>query len=255
MKQTLIICTIAVVSLLPSCKRNGPSAPPINLIVLVDFSLSRDTSIVGWYKETISQSVLKPMGRNDRMIILPVDFNSKTSSEEIFKVNFSRNDYSNEYAGMQKDELEQQNHLDSVNSAVSQFRPVFDNARIRRARLKEGTDIFGGLSQCEKYSQPGYRNIVIIFSDMLEYTSKKMWNFEGHLNNEKDVEHYLSIAEKIDLQGMEVIVVTGAQNTMRPEKFSLVKSFWTKYLVQNHATVIDYSSGAVEKIEEQFTHK
>src|SRR6185295_5937878 len=91
MKQisTLLICSL-VLSLF-SCEKKLPT----NIVCLVDFSQTIDTATVTWYKKTISQSILGRMGKRDRVIILPVDFGSQTSSEELFKVDFSKNNYTN----------------------------------------------------------------------------------------------------------------------------------------------------------------
>ena len=247
----LIIIIIAAISLPISCTHSGTTEQPKNIIVLIDFSQSRDTATLRWYKEVIIRYVIDNMGPKDRIIILPLDFNSETSSQEIFRVNFSKNDYTNEFAGLQKDEIEKQNHLDSVHSAVQQFEQLFETARHQRSLLRGGSDIFGGLKICHKYYAPGFRNILVVCSDMLQFTDRTAWNFEDHLNTKSEVEHYLSIAEKIDLQGMETIVLTGAQDSMRPEKFNAVKAFWESYFIQKcNDTIVDYSSGAVSKLEE-----
>jgi len=249
-KSLILIILIAALSLPLSCTRSGTTVQPKNIIVLVDFSLSRDTANIRWYMETIARYVVDNMGPKDRIIILPLDFNSETSSTEIFRVDFSKNDYSSEFAGLQKDEMEKQNHLDSVQSAIQQFKQLFEIARQKRALLRGGTDIFGGLKICRKYYVPGSRNILVICSDMLQFTDRNVWNFEEHLTSKDEVEHYLSIAEKVDLQGMQTVVLTGAQDSMRPEKFNAVKAFWEAYFIKCNDTIVDYSSGAVSKLEE-----
>ena len=254
MKQIITLSVIAACSLLSSCKHENP-ALPINAIYLVDFSASRGTSVIRWYKEMIQHSISENMGSKDMATVLPIDFNSETSSQEIFKVDFSKNDYSNEFAGLQKDEIEQQNHRDSVSTAVKRFCASFDIARQQRAQLMGGTDIFGALRLCGKYTVPGHRNVVILLSDMLQYTDIKKLNFENNLNASQEIEHYMSVIEKIDLKGVEIIVLCGAQNNMRPEKFNAVKSFWERYFTQCHAKVLDYSSGAVTKLDEVFKNK
>ena len=250
MNRLILIFIIAAFSLLISCKQNGTAIQPKNIIVLVDFSLSRDTTSLRWSKETIIRYVIDKLSPKDRIVILPVDFNSETSSQEIFRANFSMNDYSNEFAGLQKDEIEKQNHLDSVHYAVQQFDQSFEIARHQRSLLRGGTDIFGGLKISRKYFVPGCNNIVVIFSDMLQFTDRKVWNFEDHLNSKDEIEHYLSIAEKIDLQDMQAIILTGAQDGMSPEKFNTIRTFWEYYFRKCNCPLSDYSSGAVTKLEE-----
>ena len=252
MKLFFTIIAIAVLGLPISCKHGlQPSVLPKNIIVLVDFSLSRDSANILWFKETIIRYVIENMGPKDKVVILPVDFNSETSSQEIFTVNFSKNDYSNEFAGLQKDEIERQNHLDSVHGAVLQFELLFDSAWHQRSLLRGGTDIFGGLRICRKYYLTYCKNLLVVFSDMLQFTDRAVWNFEDHLNGKDEIEHYLSISDKVDLQGMQAIVLTGKQDSMRPEKFLAVKAFWEQYFIQKCGdSILDYSSGAVTKLAE-----
>lgn len=234
---------------LPSCEHTEHIQATM-VICFVDFSSSRDSAVISWYKETIKTSVLRNMPPTSRLVVLPVDYNSMTSSKELFKVDFSKNEYHNEFAGLQSTEVEKKNHQDSVSAALPQFDRAFETEKKDRMQLHTGTDIFGALKQCTHYRVPGQKIQVVIFSDMLQFTDKTKMNFEGHLNNAADIEQYLSISEKVDLKGMQFIVVTGAQNDMKPEKFTAVKTFWEKYFAQCNGELVEYSSGAVSKLEE-----
>jgi hypothetical protein len=185
-----------------------------------------------------------------RLIMLPVDYNSMTGSKELFKIDFSKNEYHNEFAGLQSNEVEMKSHQDSISAILPQFDRAFETEKKNRMQLHTGTDIFGALKQCSKYAVPGQKNLVVIFSDMLQFTDKENMNFEDHLNSTADIEHYLSVAEKIDLKNMQFIILTGAQNNMKPEQFIAVKTFWEKYVAQCNGKLVDYSSGAVSKLEE-----
>lgn len=253
MKKTTTILVFALLSAFGSCTfcSHEELAPSTNIIVLVDLSKSRDTTILCWYKEIIKHSILENMGTKDHLVMLPIDFNSETSSEELFKVNFAKNDYSSEFGGLQKDEQEHENHMDSVHAAELRFEPVFQTALQKREGSRGGTDIFGAIAQSAKYVVPDCKNVLVIMSDMLQYTDKATWNFEEHLNDTGEIQHYLSMAQKIDLQNVQVIVLCGAQNNMQPNKFATIRLFWEQYFQKKCTThLIDYSSGAVTKLEE-----
>ena len=145
MKRLITLSAVAASCLLISCTHEQPTLP-VNFICQIDISQSRDTTVRQWYKATIQHSILAKMRAKDRAVILPVDGSSATSSQEIFKVDFSKNDYGNVYAGLQKKEIEQQNHLDSVHSAMQQFSVLFDAAVQKRAPMSVGTDLFGALA-------------------------------------------------------------------------------------------------------------
>jgi hypothetical protein len=248
MKYFIITFSISVASFsLTSCDQKKVTM----VICFVDFS-SRDSITIQWYKETIKNSLLRNMPPASRLVVLPIDYNSLTSSTELFKADFSKNEYHNEYAGLQADEVAGQSHQDSISAAIQQFDQVFETAKQDRLQLPEGTDIFGALKQCSKYAVAGQRTLVVLCSDMLEYTDTKNMNFEDHLNSGEEVKQYLANAEKVDLKNMEIFVLTGVQNNMKPEKYTAVKTFWEQYIAQCNGQLIDYSSGAVSKLERFF---
>jgi hypothetical protein len=252
MKQLrLTFLFVAIASCITSsCKHHQQ---PKNIIVLPDLSDSRDSAIINWYEETTKNSVLARMGTKDRLTVLPVDHNSETWGQEIFKIDFSKNDYRNEYAGLQSNEVEKKNFADSVATAIQQFEISFNAARTSRISFNKGTDILGALKQAQKYFIPGDKNIIVLLSDMLQATDKTKMDFENHFNDLDEIDHYLSSAEKTDLRNMHIIVLTGAQSRIKPEKFSVIKSFWEKYFVQCHGQLVDYSSGAVSILEEHLS--
>lgn len=251
MKNIRIILSAIVLLSIASCEKQKS----MNVICLVDFSKTIEGSTVNWYKKTIEEGILRKEGFKDRLTVLPIDFGSQTASEEIFKVDFSKNNYENEFAGLQADEVKMKNHQDSIGSAIKKFNISFSNARITRAGFDKGTDIFGALKQAEKYFDPEKVNLIVVFSDMLQFTDKTRMNFENHLNSSDEIEKHLSIADKADLSNIQVIVLTGVQSNIRPEKFNVVKSFWEKYFQNCNGNLIDYSSGAVTRMEELISNQ
>lgn len=249
MKYIVIVFFSGMTLILNGCEQ----AQRFNIIGLVDFS-SRDSTLIDWYKVTFHTSVIGNLGPKDRLTLLPIDYNSQTAGTELFRIDFSRHTYTNEFAGLQADEVEKKNHQDSTATAMARFDQSFDAARKARMALPEGTDIFGALRQVQKYVIPGYKTVLVITSDMLQFTDKVNMNFEAHLNTVEEIDRYLSIVEKADLTGIQVIVLTGPQPTITPQKFNAVKGFWQQYFTLCNGRLIDYSSGSVSKVEQVISH-
>jgi hypothetical protein len=245
MKTRIYILALVSTSLFASCKEEKP----VNIICLVDFSKTIASSTVDWYGTTIQTNVISQMGFRDRLIVLPIDFGSQTASQELYKVDFSKNNYYNEYAGTDADELEIVIHRDSVNSAIKKFAASFKNAPNSRGLFDKGTDIFGALQQAQKYIDTNANNIIIIFSDMLQYTNATSMNFEDNMNSIEEIEKHMTLADKADLNNSSILVLTGIQQNILPEKFNCVKSFWEQYFENCNGELIDYSSGAVSQLE------
>ena len=229
---------------LASCERKQVTL----VLCFIDLS-SRDSVAIEWYKESFKDHLLRNLPPETRLVVLPVDYASQTGSTELFRVDFSKNKYGNEYAGLQAAEIEQQQHQDSVSAAIQQFDRTFNLERQQRLQFPEGTDLFGALKQCAKYSVPGQRTLVVVFSDMLQFTDRQTMNFETRLANPDEIEQYLSGAEKVDLQGMEIIILTGPQRDMKPQKYAVIKVFWELYIQQCNGKLLGYSSGAVSQLE------
>lgn len=245
MKTKICILALVTISLFASCGKEKQ----VNIICLVDFSKTIASSTVDWYGTTIESNVIGQMGFQDRLIVLPIDFGSQTASQELYKVDFSKNNYHNEYAGQDADDLEIASHRDSLNSAIKKFSRTFENVPNDRASFDKGTDIFGALKQAQKYIDTNANNIIIIFSDMLQYTNATSMNFEDNMNSIKDIEKHLALSDKADLNNTSILVLTGIQQNIPPEKFNCVKSFWEQYFKKCKGELIDYSSGAVSQLE------
>lgn len=253
MKTKLLFLSVTILALLfSSCKKEEK---PRNFIIPIDFSDSRDSSVIKWYGQTVIASVLRKMGANDKLIILPIDRNSEVWGQEIFAIDFSKYEYGNEFAGLQSDDVEKNNFRDSVESARIQFNIKFSNAKLQREKFINQTDVFGALRQCQKYCSPKYRNIIVFLSDMQQRTEKGEVDFESNLNKETEAAQFLEKTERIDLKNIEIIVITGPQVNISSSKFGAIRKFWEEYFIRCEARLIDYSSGAVSKLEETVSDK
>ncbi len=249
--QSVMAVLFVFVGLFTACK---PASKPKNFIVTVDFSSSRDSLVIHWYKQTIQQSILRKMGKGDRIIILPVDHNSELWGQEIFKVDFSAYNFENEFAGLQKEEIERKNFQDSVTVAMKIFEQNFDAAKAARYNFNNGTDVLGALKQSQKYILPDHKNILILLCDMMQVTDKKELNLEDNLQSTEQIDKSLKSIKAIELPETKVMVLTGPQVNMAIGKFNVIKAFWEKYFEKANVELLDYSSTAVTKLEQVVTN-
>lgn len=247
--QFLIVGVITLT--LTSCKEEKPK----NIITLIDTSGTIDSNTIEWYRESVENCIMQKMGKKDRFMVLPIDFGSQTASQELYRVDFSKNNYKNEFAGLQSAEVEAQSHANSIKKEINTFRIAFANAKTSRERFNRGTDIIGSVKEASKYFDPNTENILVIFSDMMQYTDKSKMNMESQLNNEDEVETYLSRVEPINLLGFKIIILTGIQEGMTPIKYNAIKSFWEIYINKCEGSLIDYSGGMRTKLEESISNK
>ncbi len=248
MKQILSNSVIAVTILLSDCNFKTEVKQDKNVVTLPDYSDSRDSAAHNFYKEVISNSVIGHLGFFDRTTALPIDKGSSTSSQEIFTADFSLNDYVNQFAGLDGDGLAMESHKDSLTSAKKRFSLAYDLALVSRKEFANATDIVGAIQQAKKYYLPGHNNILVILSDML--ISVDSIDFENHLNNEEDIKYYLTKVDTVDLKDWKIIILTGTQPNITTQKYNTVKTFWERYIKSCHGELVDYSSGAVTKLEQ-----
>ncbi|MFN8288985.1 MAG: hypothetical protein U0U70_01890 [Chitinophagaceae bacterium] len=248
MKTTIASFLMLLVTVLVSCHKKET---PKNIIVPVDFSASRDSIAIAWYKETIKNAIIRNMGVEDRITVLPVDGGSELWSQEVFSYDFSKNKYTNEYAGLQADDVKRENFRDTAAKAMALFEQAFDRAVAERKQLSQVTDIFGSLRLTKKYVLTGHQNVLILFSDMQQSETGEELNLEKKVLTKPETETFLKKAVPVDLKGTDIIVLTGSQTNVTPEKFSALQTFWTKYFDKCGARAIDYSTGTAIKLEER----
>lgn len=249
MKSTInLFLLAAITAAFTTCQSKKEQAK--NYIIPVDFSSSRDSSVIAWYKATIVTSILNKAGSKDKVIVLPVDRHSELWGQEIFKVDYGEYEYGNEHAGLQREQIERKNFSDTVNSAASRFITLFEAAQLQRKGSANGTDILGSLRQCQKYLSADYQNVIVFLSDMEQSTEKGELDLERKDLSKLALDASIEKAERIDLDNCKIVVLTGPQVKTSPANFNLVKGFWTDYFTKCKAQLIDYSSAAVTKLEE-----
>jgi hypothetical protein len=242
-----LIIAILLGGMIRICLQCTNEAPrPRNLVVLVDLSSSRNSAIQQWYIWVIKAVIFPSLKKNDRITIIPVDRYSLTASKEILSIDFSEYRYANEYNGLQRGQIENKNHQDSIRAITSRLDTSFAATIRERKDFQKGTDIFNALKGSKRYLLSEYRNILVLLCDMQQYTDKATMNFEDHLNNQADVEKFLQKSDSIDLLKTEITVLTGHLSNISPQKFSALRSFWEGYFAKSNCELLDYSSESVE---------
>lgn len=102
MKLLFSLILLIIVTALGTCT---PDVQRRNIIVPLDLTKRSDSCHIVWFKSVIGEVILPNMGLKDRLVIIPVDRNSTSASEEIFTVDFLHNVYGNEFAGFEKRRL------------------------------------------------------------------------------------------------------------------------------------------------------
>jgi hypothetical protein len=245
MKSLIIgILLGATLRILVQC--NTETRTPRNIVVLIDLSSSRNSSVQQWYIWVIKAVIFPSLKKDDHITIIPVDRNSLTASKEILSIDFSKFHYGNEYNGLQGDQVENKNHQDSIRAITARLDPSFAATVRERIDFQKGTDIFNALKGSKRYLVPNSRNILILLCDMQQYTDKNTMNFEDHLNQQADVEKFLQKSDSIDLVKAKIIVLTGHSSNISAKKFGALRSFWEGFFAKSNCELLDYSSESVE---------
>ena len=129
------------------------------------------------------------------------------------------------------------------------FNTSIARAKVERANLTKGTDITGALKDVSKYYQDGQENIIILLSDMMNWSGNLKME-EGSFTSEM-IDNKLAELPTIDGSKANVIVHTGDITNISSKHFSIVNDFWKKYFDKNGFILFDYSSGAKSKLEER----
>lgn len=243
MKRMYLLLVVAVLFVAPACTHT--TYQPKNIIVLLDLSQSRDSTLLAWYKMVIAKHILPHMGKADKLIVLPLDKNSVAGSSELFLLDLAQYQYGNEFGGMQADEIEAQDIADTITHATVIALHNIDGAYQQRKIFRQQTDVFGAVQECTRYIDTHYQNLIILLSDMLQTETVQ---FPAFLTQPGALDSACRQWEMFNLQESNVLVLTGPVNSSSLE-FNLVKKFWMEYFRRSNATFLSYSSGAVSKME------
>lgn len=240
MKYLLTSVAVLICLSIQSCKKDRTHR---NIICLVDFSVNPQwEERLDYYEDVIATSVIPNMSYEDRLVVLPIDNGSVTNSEELLDFTLKRQfDYIPDGTSpMEEDQVSEENLKKDLEKMSSDLAQSLIKTRTSRADLKKGTDIFGALSGATGYYQQGQHNIVILLSDMMNWSSKlKMepGSFNSSMIGEK-----LSEVGSLEGNGAAVIVHTGDITNVSNEHYLTIKDFWTKFFEGNSYQLKDFSS-------------
>lgn len=219
----------------------GSAPEPVNILCLVDFSSSVSKETLKWYGTVIKEDVISALGPSDKLIVLPIDFGSQSGSKEIFITDLGDKKFSNMFdSPTRKDDIVKRRlaaHLEKLSPA---FDSSFNAAINSRDEYKHQTDIIGAVIQADKYYQKSSRNLIIVFSDMLQETENL--DLPGVLNSSKD---FQPVIEKIDiskLHNQDIMVITGEQPGFNSNFFNKLKKFWKLVFEKAGLNLLDFES-------------
>ncbi len=190
------------------------------------------------------------MGLKDKIVILPIDYGSETSSTELFFADMSKKDFKREMdSPVQGDKPERRRFEICKDSTIKSFDSVFSKAKIERGKYALGTDIIGGLKQADKYFAGDQNNLLVIFSDMIQETEEI--NLTKQLRSESDLKIIFKRVSIPILKNAEVVVMTGDQPAVKINQYNLLRKFWEEYLSKAHLTLTEYQSGGTNILAEK----
>jgi hypothetical protein len=237
-----IICFLFFITgtLFFSCTPEAERAS--NIVCLVDFSKSIPPPTLSWYESIIQNNVIKSFGEKDKIIILPIDYGSQTSSAEIFFADFEKESFRKELdSPLQQEKVAARRINKYKDSLEVLFKSAFANTREGRNKFSQGTDVIGGIKQANKYFLPGQNNLIVIFSDMINETEEL--NLFTGLSSSKDINVLLKRIKIPEVNKAEVIVMTGEQPKIKIEKYKMLKEFWKSFFSNANLDLIEYGSG------------
>lgn len=226
-----------------------------NIICLIDFSETPEyESRMEHLRGVVNNSIISKIGYNTKLTVLPIDKASVSSSKEILcGLTLDQFDYIPEMtAAADEEKIATENLKKATDSLKTLFNQNFSDALKYRKenKLDKGTDIIGALDQSKRYISNDGENLVIILSDMMNWTDNLKME-QGNFSS-NSIETALKKSAPISLGNTKIFVYTGSTSYISGEHYKTVQGFWTKYFNQNNVSLIDYSSGAVSKLEEQF---
>ena len=252
-RKTGIWILLFVCCFLLGCNNKQPHN---NIICFVDFSEAPEwNKRLEDFRNLIQHAVIGNMRVEESIVVLPIDKASLTAGTEIYKATFKKElQYIPERTSpIDEDKVLAKNVQQDRDSFSSAFARRFETVKSERIKQIQGTDIFGALEQAKKYVEPDQKNIIILFSDMMNWSSElKMEPDNFSLSS---VNIALQKAPSVQIFNARVIVFTGNLSQISQLHFKAVKQFWTEYFKKQNIELVEYSSGAVTSLEKAISSK
>ena len=251
---TMAVVAICAFYSVINCSCNSKKNVHRTIICFIDFSETpKWEERISDYTDVVNNSIIKNMGYNDKLIILPIDKQTTQNSTPIIVESLKKQlDYIPDGTSpLEEDNVAQKNLNVDIKKIGEEFNANMLTAKNARKDFHKGTDIVGALTILnEKYYEAGQENIVIFLSDMMNWSDKLKMEEESF--NANSIESSLTNSDLPNLSGksMKIIVHQGDITNIGNEHFKIVKNFWSKYFDIYKIALVDYDSGGKTKLEE-----
>lgn len=257
MKNSLLIFVLLIFTIsFQSCDEvknilEDDEKESLNIICFIDFSGSIPKNTLEWYKNCVRDNIIKSMKIKDRIVILPIDYGSSTSSQEILTLDFSQFNYSKPLTPIGQREKSESDLFNKIkDSIILKFDSNYVQTVLNREKFSGGTDIIGALRQSQKYIDNKTFNLVVIFSDMIMETENI--NLVSSYRKKTDTGKLVDKLDNITLDSTGVIILTGEQPDISVTQAEYTKNFWQKYFDKQKINLLDYNSGGISVLVKIF---
>jgi hypothetical protein len=225
---------------------------PVNLTAFVDWSNSLPELTEEFYVAFIYKlmTYLKP---GDHLRVLPIDKNTESGSVELVDIIVPpAGQFSSPFdPPAQKNEMAAFRFKKFQDSVIRVLKAGVIELKKRNLNLKQGTDIFGALRVAQAYFDPSKVNVLILCSDMLNY-SPELKMEKVKLDNRfisaalTSLNHHFKNTKYFGLY-----CITGPNDQLSPEVFEGAKAFWCGYFRGASIPNVLYVSGETSVIEDK----
>lgn len=247
----LVISFVIVLFLASSCgSKSGPARK--NIVCLVDFSDSKNASErLQFYMTVIKDNIIPKLSFTDKITVIPIDRASITNASDILLFDLSSKDFEPDAASpMEEEQITKDNLKKFTDSMAASFTQNFQSAIDSRNKTSHGTDIFGALEVVKGKIKTNDDNVIILLSDMMNYTSTLKMEPENSEFNAKSLNDILNKVPNYEMSNTTILVLTADQSYISPTHFKLVQNFWTQYFEKNKIKLYDYNSASLSKLNE-----
>jgi hypothetical protein len=274
MKRSILPVITVSLLLLSSCEYKTQSK---NIVCLIDFSRSVSEQTFNFYNKSISEQVFLNLGNYDELSIYPVDKASSYQNSLIFNESLigKENEFADPDDGvfvLDTIDFKKKLYLNSKKIELEKSLRMVYTVRHKKGGFGEETDLLGALdnldglskrtpssnSGLKEYIKDGitfeYRNILIIFSDMINQTSEFDFATWKTVESEAVIEclDKLIAQQRIpkDLTGWEIFIIGATVHDDNKNEFNNIRDFWYKYFTRRGANIIDYQYDNTKSILE-----
>ena len=267
MKVIIVIVSLFFLSCSDSSVNDVLTSKRKNIICLIDYSSTIAPETFDRYVKFISEEVFVNLGKNDQIMVLPIDGGSLSRPEYLLHENLNDIDFVSHKDGFaNKESIERGRVKDYLVSRVDSVAKLIVGKRVSRSKFSNKSDILSALKQASENFEKNVttttdnvlnyakgeksiesENVIIVCSDMIHESS--ILNLMDVSRNELvDVESFQVNVIKADLDGASVYVHgRTADNDMQLKN---IENFWVEYFKASNAKLMAYSYDCQPKIKQ-----